>query len=134
MPGHRRILIAEDDSLVRELIRSKLTSAGYDAHTARCGREALERMVIIKPHALLLDLNLPDIDGFMVLEGLRAHPQEVAAPAMVLTASGAPEDVQRAVSLGARDYLTKDRIQSHLLPRLARMLKNADKPAVAEAA
>ncbi|NBW10518.1 MAG: response regulator [Caulobacteraceae bacterium] len=132
MPGRRRILIAEDDSLVRELVRSKLTSAGYDAHTARCGREALERMVVVKPHALLLDLNLPDIDGFMVLEGLR--DQEAAAPAMVLTASGASEDVQRAVALGARDYLTKDRIQSHLLPRLARMLRSAEQAAPAEAA
>jgi DNA-binding response OmpR family regulator len=132
MPGRRRILIAEDDSLVRELIRSKLTSAGYDAHTARCGRETLERMVVVQPHALLLDLNLPDIDGFMVLEGLRDH--QAKTPAMVLTASGASEDVQRAVSLGARDYLTKDRIQSHLLPRLARMLRSAEQAAPAEAA
>ncbi len=131
MPGRRRILIAEDDSLVRELIRSKLTAAGYDVHTARCGREALERMFIVKPQAVLLDLNLPDMDGFTVLETLRTHPQDATAPAMVLTVSGAPQDVQRAVSLGARDYLTKDRIQSHLLPRLARMLKNAEPAAAA---
>ena len=123
MPGRRRILIAEDDGLVRELIRSKLTAAGYDAHTARCGREAIERMVIVKPQALLLDLNLPDVDGFAVLEAVRENPVAAAVPVMVLTVSRAPADVQRAVSLGARDYLTKDRLGGQLLPRLARMLR-----------
>ncbi len=134
MPGRRRILIAEDDSLVRELVRSKLTSAGYDAHTARCGREALERTFLIRPHALLLDLNLPDVDGFAVLETLRAEAIEAPPSVLVLTASRASEHVQRAVSLGARDYLTKDRIQSHLLPRLARMLRSAEQAAPSEAA
>jgi DNA-binding response OmpR family regulator len=123
MPGRRRILIAEDDSLVRELIRSKLTAAGYDAHTARAGREVIERLSVVKPHAVLLDINLPDLDGFQVLKTVRDERQDVTAPIMILTARSAPEDVRRAVALGARDYLTKDRIQSQLLPRLARMLK-----------
>jgi DNA-binding response OmpR family regulator len=130
MPGRRRILIAEDDSLVRELIRSKLTAAGYDAHTARGGREAIERIFVVKPHALLLDINLPDLDGFAVLEALRDQPQETSAPVLVLTARSASEDVQRAVSLGARDYLTKDRIPGQLLPRLARMLRTVAEEAV----
>ena len=123
MPGRRRILIAEDDALIRELIRSRLFAAGYDTHTARSGREAIERMFVVRPHALLLDINLPDLDGFAVLEAMRDDLQEVAAPVLMLTGRRSPEDVKRAISLGARDYLTKDRIEVTLLPRLSRMLK-----------
>lgn len=133
MPGRRRILIAEDDSLVRELVRSKLTSAGYDAHTARCGREAIEWTFLIRPHVLLLDLNLPDVDGFAVLKAIREGAIDAPPAALVLTASRASDHVQRAIALGARDYLTKDMIQSHLLPRLARMLRSLE-AGVAQAA
>lgn len=126
MTGRRRILIAEDDSLIRELVRSRLFAAGYDAHTARSGREAIERMFVVRPHAILLDINLPDLDGFAVLEALRDDLQEVAAPVLMLTARRSPEDVKRAVALGARDYLTKDRIESTLLPRLSRMLRTVE--------
>jgi two-component system OmpR family response regulator len=137
MNGRRRILIAEDDSLIRELVRSRLFSAGYDAHTARSGREAIERMFVVKPHAVLLDINLPDLDGFAVLEAMRDDLQEVAAPVLMLTGRRSPEDVRRAVALGARDYLTKDRIESDLLPRLSRMLRavaaEAQKAAAAQA-
>jgi two-component system OmpR family response regulator len=138
MSGRRRILIAEDDALIRELIRSRLFAAGYDTHTARSGREAIERMFVVRPHALLLDLNLPDLDGFAVLEALRDDLQEVAAPVLVLTGRRAPEDVRRAIALGARDYLTKDGIEATLLPRLSRMLRAAaaaaEKAAAADAA
>jgi len=123
MPGRRRILIAEDDSLMRELIRSRLCAAGYDAHTARSGRETIDRLFVVKPHAVVLDINLPDIDGFAVLEAMRDDLQEVAAPVLMLTARRSPEDVNRAVALGARDYLTKDTLESTLLPRLSRMLR-----------
>lgn len=120
-----RILIAEDDSLMRELIRARLSGAGYDTHTARSGREAIDRTIVIKPHALLLDINLPDLDGFDVLEAFHNDLSDIAVPTIMLTGRRSVEDVRRAVSLGAVDYLTKDVIESQLLPRLARVLRVA---------
>lgn len=125
MPLRHRILIAEDDSLMRDLIRMRLANAGYDTHTARSGREALDRAIVIRPQALLLDINLPEIDGFGVLEALHSDLSDIALPTIMLTARRSTEDVQRAVSLGAADYLTKDSLDAQLLPRLARVLRVA---------
>ncbi|CAN5447385.1 hypothetical protein BH10PSE1_BH10PSE1_27090 [soil metagenome] len=124
MPLRHRILIAEDDSLMRDLIRMRLANAGYDTHTARSGREAIDRTIVIKPHALLLDINLPDVDGFGVLEAFHSDLSDIAVPTLMLTARRSTEDVRRAVALGAVDYLTKDAVDSQLLPRLARVLRS----------
>lgn len=129
MRARTRILVAEDDYLMRELVREHLTSAGYDVHTARTGNEALQRMHALKPHALVLDINLPDMDGFAVLDALRADDCKVSAPTLMLTARRAPEDVRRAVDLGAVDYLTKDALKAKLLPRLGRMLRQSGQEA-----
>jgi DNA-binding response OmpR family regulator len=120
-----RILIAEDDSLMRDLIRARLNGAGYDTHTARTGREAIDRTIVVRPHALLLDINLPDVDGFGVLEAFRNDLPDIVIPTLMLTSRRSSDDVRRAISLGASDYLTKDAIESQLLPRLARTLRTA---------
>ena len=123
MPGRKKILVAEDDSLVRELVRMRLAAAGYDAHTARTGKEVLQRMIVLQPDALVLDINMPDMDGFEVLETIRAEIPDLRTPTLIMTARRSPDDVQRAVALGARDYVTKDSLETKLLPRLSRMLR-----------
>ena len=123
MPGRKKILVAEDDSLVRELVRMRLAAAGYDAHTARTGKEVLQRMIVLQPDALVLDINMPDMDGFEVLETIRAEIPDLRTPTLIMTARRSPDDVQRAVALGARDYVTKDSLETKLLPRLNRMLR-----------
>ena len=123
MPGRKKILVAEDDSLVRELVRMRLAAAGYDAHTARTGKEVLQRMIVLRPDALVLDINMPDMDGFEVLETIRAEIPDLRTPTLIMTARRSPDDVQRAVALGARDYVTKDSLETKLLPRLSRMLR-----------
>jgi DNA-binding response OmpR family regulator len=125
MPLRPRILIAEDDSLMRDAIRVRLNTAGYETHTARSGREAIDRAIVVKPHALLLDINLPEIDGFGVLEAFRTDLPELVIPTIMLTARRSGDDVQKAIGLGAVDYLTKDAIKDSLLPRLARALRLA---------
>ena len=133
MPGRKKILVAEDDSLVRELVRMRLAAAGYDAHTARTGREVLQRMIVLRPDALVLDINMPDMDGFAVLEAIRVEMPDLATPTLIMTARRAPDDVQRAVALGARDYITKDSLETKLLPRLSRMLRVVASEAVNQA-
>lgn len=124
MSPRLQILVAEDDQNVRELIRTRLTGAGFDVHTVRNGAEALERIRSIKPAAMVLDINMPVMDGFSVLQALKAHKaHKMLFPILVLTARHAGEDVRRAVSLGAKDYLTKPFTEGQLQARVARLLR-----------
>ncbi len=123
MSVRRCILVAEDDAGVRELIRTHLDAAGYDTHTAINGVEALMRIGELKPDGLVLDINMPEMDGFGVLEVLRDAPAEARLPVLVLTARHAADDVRRAVGLGAKDYLTKPFNDAQLLARVARLLR-----------
>jgi DNA-binding response OmpR family regulator len=121
--SRKRILVAEDDPGIRELIRARLTTAGYDTHTAHNGREALERTRALKPDGVVLDINMPELDGFGVLEALRADEALRRVPVLVLTARHATEDVKRAVSLGAKDFLTKPFNDGQLIARITRLLR-----------
>lgn len=126
--GKRRILVVEDDLGVRELVRTRLTGAGYDVHTARNGAEALKRLMELRPDAMVLDINMPELDGFTVLGVMREKMPELKAPVLVLTARHAADDVRRAVSLGAKDYLTKPFNDRQLLARVGRLLRPAIPP------
>jgi two-component system OmpR family response regulator len=123
MPVRPKIVVADDDSGIRDLIRTRLEMSGYDVHTAKNGREALERIRALRPNAMVLDINMPELDGFGVLEALRA--EGIRLPVLLLTARHAAEDVRRAVTLGAKDYLTKPFNEAQLLARVARLQRFA---------
>ena len=131
MPGSkRRILVVEDDRSVCDLIRAYLQMAGHEVLIARDGAEALEKARSVRPDAMVLDINLPQIDGFGVLEKLSATPA-LRPPTLVLTARHAAGDVRRAISLGARDFLAKPFTEAQLVARVTRLLRT---PAEANAA
>jgi len=117
------ILVAEDDTGVRELICTRLMVAGYDTHTARNGREAVQRAHTLKPDGIVLDINMPELDGFAVLQELAGERRLKNTPVLVLTARHAEEDVKRAISLGAKDFLTKPFNDGQLIARVARLLR-----------
>lgn len=118
----RRVLVVDDDRAILELVCTRLTLAGYDAFAARDGAEALERISGLRPQAMVLDLNMPRLDGFGVLQTLgRERAQKL--PTLVLTARHGASDVQRAVSLGARDYLAKPFKDANLLMRVGRLFR-----------
>jgi len=123
MQSKLRILVAEDEAAIRQLISVRLEIAGYEVHTARTGREALGRLAVIRPAAMVLDINMPDLDGFGVLEALKTNRGAVSVPVLVLTARHGADDVRRAISLGARDYLTKPFSEAQLLARVGRLLR-----------
>ncbi len=118
-----KILIAEDDSGIRDLVRTRLRIAGYDPHTAKTGREAVERALQLRPQAMILDINMPELDGFGVLVALKQHDPHLHLPTLVLTARHSSDDVRRAISLGAKDYLTKPFTEAQLLARVARLMR-----------
>jgi len=120
---HNRIVVAEDDPGVRELIRARLSGAGYDVHTAHDGGEAVDRIRNLRPHGVILDINMPVMDGFAVLAHMQTEDRLRGIPVLVLTARHASDDVKRAVSLGAKDFLTKPFNDGQLMSRVARLLR-----------
>ncbi|HLD20445.1 MAG TPA: response regulator [Patescibacteria group bacterium] len=104
-----RIVIAEDDKFLRELASRKLESAGYQLHACIDGAEALKTIIEEKPDLVLLDVIMPDIDGFEVLKRLRENPDPQVAHIKVIILSnlGQESDMQKGKELNAADYLIK---------------------------
>ncbi|MGC1305558.1 MAG: response regulator [Caulobacteraceae bacterium] len=118
-----KVLVAEDDTAIRELIQTQLRLAGYETFSAHNGREALDRVRDWRPQAMLLDINMPVLDGFGVLEELKTADPERRVAVMVLTARHSGEDVRRAIALGAKDFLRKPFTHTDLVNRVRRLLR-----------
>ena len=106
-----RILVVEDEADVREVVKATLQENGYQVIEAADGLEgytaAADAAVAEKPDLIVLDLMLPRLNGFEVLEKLKANPQTSYIPVVILTARGQPQDETRALNSGATDYMTK---------------------------
>ncbi len=119
-----RILIVDDDPSMLELLDTRLSLAGYRTIQARDGYDGLNKLRDTSPHAMLLDINMPRLDGFEVLRAMRKQGFLPRVPVMVLTARNQPADVQEAVKLGASDFLTKPFDDQRLLARVARLVRS----------
>jgi CheY-like chemotaxis protein len=103
-----KILIADDEPDVLEIMAKKVTAAGYEVVTAPDGQIAWEKIVIEKPDVVLLDLTMPGLHGFEVLEKLRKKPPfEKWCPVVIISAHNELSDIQRGFQLEAEHYLTK---------------------------
>lgn len=100
-----RILIIDDDSSIRETIDLYLTEEGYEVYTAQNGTEGLNKFVEVSPDVVILDIRLPDIDGFTVLEDLREEDENVKV--IMITAYHDMDTTIRAMKDGAFDYIRK---------------------------
>jgi DNA-binding response OmpR family regulator len=117
-----KVLIADDDADLRELIAFTLTQAGYLIAKASDGAQALRRFSEESPDLVVLDINMPALSGFQVCEAIRAGSN---VPVMMLTVRGEEEDLVRALGLGADDYLTKPFSPRTLLARVKALLRRA---------
>jgi len=104
-----KVLLVEDDRFLREICGRKLTQEGYTVYPAIDGEKALANLEKIKPDIVLLDIILPAINGFEVLEKLKAHNDSKIAqvPVIMLSNLGQEEDIEKAKNMGAVDYLVK---------------------------
>ncbi|MEO7352881.1 MAG: type II/IV secretion system protein [Gemmatimonadales bacterium] len=101
------ILLVEDEDTLRRVMRDLLEQEGYTICEARDGVEALEQVDRHNPDLMLLDLNLPNVDGYSVLAQLRSRPATIDLPILVLSARGDEDNEVRVLRLGATDFLTK---------------------------
>jgi len=102
-----RVLFVEDDPTVAQMYRLKLELDGYQVIMAKDGEEGLRLANEIEPDIVFLDIRLPKVDGFAVLEGLRSHEQTRNVPVVILSNYGEQELVERGLKLGALEYLIK---------------------------
>ena len=100
-----RLLVVDDEDALVDMLRDAMRFAGYEVHVARRGFEALKAAADVRPDLLILDVNLPDIDGFEICRRLRADGSQV--PVVFLTARDDREDLRTGFTRGGDDYLTK---------------------------
>jgi two-component system OmpR family response regulator len=117
----QRVLVVDDEKSISDLISTGLKFVGFDVRTAASGAEALRQAEEFKPHALILDVMLPDLDGFEVCKRLRADGQDLGV--LFLTAKDATEDKIKGLTLGGDDYVTKPFSLEELVLRLRALLR-----------
>lgn len=123
--GHRsgtktRLLVVEDEPNLLEVLAASLRYAGFDAVTATTGQEALTEARRTRPDVVVLDVMLPDMDGFEVLRRLRAS---APVPVLFLTARDATEDKVRGLTIGGDDYITKPFSLEEVIARIHAVLR-----------
>ncbi len=118
----KKVLLAEDEKNVILGVRTCLDAVGYQVEIVEDGEEALNAVRREHPDLILLDLLMPKIDGFEVLKVLKGDEATRHIPIIVLTAKAEEEDRQRAMDLGANDYMTKPFKPQDLWDRLKHYL------------
>lgn len=103
----KKILLVEDEELVISLLEKKLTQEGYEMLIARDGEEGLKKMREESPDLILLDIIMPKMGGFEVMEEMNKDKELKKIPVIVISNSGQPVELDRAKKLGARDWLIK---------------------------
>ena len=117
----QRVLVVDDENSISELIATSLKFVGFDVRTAATGAQALQIAEEFKPHALILDVMLPDQNGFEVCRQLRSEGHNVGV--LFLTAKDSVEDKIAGLTIGGDDYVTKPFSLEELVARLRALLR-----------
>ncbi len=125
-PGPQLILIVDDEPRMRRFIRMNLEMEGYQVIEAENGIQALDQIRQYNPDLVIMDVMMPEMDGFQTLEMLR---EISTVPVIQLTVRDDEEDITRGLSLGADDYVTKPFSPQVLTSRVAAVLRRANWPA-----
>ena len=109
----KKILLVEDDPFISEMYTVKFEKSGYACEVASTGKEGLAKAKEWQPHIVLLDILIPEMDGFEVLLALKKDAATRAVPVVMLTNLGQKEDIEKGMSLGAAAYIVK----AHFTPQ-----------------
>ena len=120
-----RILLVEDNEMNRDMLARRLEKRGFAVSIAVDGRQGLEAIRRDKPDLVLMDMSLPEIDGWEATRQVRADPSIAAIPVIALTAHAMSDDRDRALAAGCNDYDTKPVELPRLLAKIAALLPPA---------
>ena len=118
-----RILVVDDEPNITDLVATALRYEGFEVAVAAAGREALRAVETFRPQLMVLDVMLPDLDGFEVMRRLNADGLKV--PVLFLTARDATEDKVRGLTMGGDDYVTKPFSLEELIARVQAILRRS---------
>lgn len=118
-----KILVVDDSGLVRTLLRRQLEPYGFDVTEAVDGADAMGAVRAQKPDVVLLDVELPDMDGYAVLKAIKSDPETATTTVVFVTSRTDTADVVRALEMGAHDYLRKPFEQAELLARVGAAMR-----------
>ena len=118
----KRVLVVDDEPNIVMSLEFLMRRAGFEVSVARNGQEALEKLEGVPPDLLLLDVMMPEFDGYEVCERIRARPEWNATKIVMLTARGREVERERGLALGADAYVTKPFSTRDLVDQVKRML------------
>jgi DNA-binding response OmpR family regulator len=121
-----KILIADDEPDILEILKYNLVKEGYDVTTAKDGDEAIAKANTIQPDLVILDIMMPELDGYGVLHMLRKNPSTENTPFIFLTAKTERSDFRKGMEMGADDYITKPFEDIELLNAVETRLKRLE--------
>jgi DNA-binding response OmpR family regulator len=119
----KKILAVDDEPNILMSIEFILEMEGYEVHTARDGNEALEVAQRVHPDLILLDINMPNKDGYEVCRLLREQPELAGIKVIMLTAKGQPLEKKKGLEVGADEYVTKPFGAEDLLEKIRAMIE-----------
>jgi len=120
-----KILLVEDNEMNREMLSRRLARRGFEVVFAVTGREAIEKALSEFPDLILMDLSLPDVDGWEATRRIKGQAATASIPVIALTAHAMAGDRERAIEAGADDYDTKPVEFSRLLQKIGSFLGTA---------
>ncbi|MCC6175461.1 MAG: response regulator transcription factor [Chloroflexi bacterium] len=121
----QRILLVDDEPRIRDSVRMNLDIEGFDVFEAGNGQEALDKLRLVMPDLIVLDVMMPEVDGFEVLREIRRFS---TVPVIMLTVKADERDVARGLELGADDYVAKPFSQIVLSARIKAVLRRSELP------
>ncbi|MFQ5853187.1 MAG: response regulator [Candidatus Binatia bacterium] len=124
-----KILVVDDHKDGLELLQLQLQSLGWEAIPARSGREALEKIKSVRPSLIVLNMLMPEMNGFEVARSLKKDPSYRDIPILAATGLAMPGDQERCLEAGCDDYIPKPFTHRDLQERLTRLLSTSNLPA-----
>lgn len=118
-----KILIVEDEPEILRTVQDRLEMYKYEVLMAIDGKEGLEKAIEEKPDIVLLDVNMPVMDGFLMLEALRKRPEGAEIAVIMMTVRDQKEDIARAEASGVEDYVAKPFELGELMEKIEKVLE-----------
>jgi DNA-binding response OmpR family regulator len=127
MDEKKRILVIDDEPGMVEIVRINLEWEGYEVSEASNGLEGLEKTLTEQPNLVILDVMMPEMDGWEVLEHIEAHPQTAGLPVIMLTVKSDESDIIYGLEKGAIEYVTKPFDPAQLSEKIKLLLEQSDR-------
>lgn len=127
----KNILIIEDDAFLGDILLERFKKEGFGTYLSRDGAEGLEKIKKLKPDLVLLDIILPTMNGYEILEAKQKDPEIKKIPVIIISNSGQPVEIDRALALGVKDYFIKAQFDpEEVMLKVKNFLKKAGEPNV----